>query len=286
MTASTDIPVLPPTRAERRAARKAAKQALKPDQPKGQITAKGVIKLVLAVQLGIALFLMGRDLFAAIPHIAWPSSQPRFDTPIIPGDQTRRYNPGDTPLRPADEGNPARPYRSTGDMPSRISFEIKGETLTLTGQIAEGDADRFAEYLNANPQSITHIRLNSPGGSVRDALTIGRQLREKDYNTLLGAGDICLSACPYILASGAERTIHDDAQVGVHQHYFGTNSALPAFLAVEDIQRGQGEVMAYLDDMGVDPLIMRHALVTPPDEIYVLLPEQLTDYNMATDPSE
>jgi len=100
----------------------------------------------------------------------------------------------------------------------------------------------------------------------------------------MGAGDICLSACPYILASGSTRNIHDDAQVGVHQHYFGTNSALPAFLAVEDIQRGQGEVMTYLHDMGVDPLIMRHALVTPPDEIYVLLPEQLTTYKMDTEP--
>jgi hypothetical protein len=34
--------------------------------------------------------------------------------------------------------------------------------------------------------------------------------------------------------------------------------------------------------MGVDPLIMRHALITPPDEIYVLLPEQLIEYEMTT----
>lgn len=40
--------------------------------------------------------------------------------------------------------------------------------------------------------------------------------------------------------------------------------------------------MAYLDDMGVDPRLMQHALVTPPDEIYVLLPEQLLEYRMAT----
>ena len=40
--------------------------------------------------------------------------------------------------------------------------------------------------------------------------------------------------------------------------------------------------MTYLDDMGIDPLVMRHALVTPPDEIYVLLPEELRAYNFVT----
>ena len=275
---SSDIPVLPPKRTARKAARKEASKAPR------RVSAKSAITGVLAVQLAIALFLMGSDLFRAIPHIAWPSSQPRFDTPVIPGDQTRRYNPRDTPLRQPDEGNPDRPYRSTGDMPARLAFERSGETLILTGQIAQGDAERFKDYLATDPTMPAMIRLNSPGGSVQDALLIGRQLRAAEVATVMGAGDICLSACPYILASGLSRNIHNDAQVGVHQHYFGTNSALPAFLAVEDIQRGQGEVMAYLNDMGVDPLIMRHALVTPPDEIYVLLPEQLTDYKMDTEP--
>ena len=68
------------------------------------------------------------------------------------------------------------------------------------------------------------------------------------------------------------------ASVGVHQHYFGESSLLPAFVAVEDIQRGQGEVMGYLAEMGIDPLVMRHALATPPNEIYLLLPEELDRY--------
>lgn len=277
---SAETPALPPSRADRNAARKAAA----PKAARHRFSAKSAITGVLAVQLAIALFLMGSDLFRAIPHIAWPSSQPRFDTPVIPGDQTRRYNPRDTPLKPSEDGNPDRPYRSTGDMPSRLAFARSGDTLTLTGEIAIGDADRLATFLTENPATPTYIRLNSPGGSVQDALLIGRKLRDMGVDTIMGAGDICLSACPYILASGSNRNIHNDAQVGVHQHYFGTNSALPAFLAVEDIQRGQGEVMAYLDDMGVDPLIMRHALVTPPDEIYVLLPDQLTQYRMDTQP--
>ena len=103
-------------------------------------------------------------------------------------------------------------------------------------------------------------------------------MRAEGINTALRSGDICYSACPYLLAAGARRQIPDDGSVGVHQHYFGENALLPAFVAVEDIQRGQAEVMGYLNDMGVDPLVMRHAMAPPPDEIYILLPEELRAY--------
>ncbi len=141
----------------------------------------------------------------------------------------------------------------------------------------------------ANEDSKADISLyvNSPGGSVSDALRLGRYLRDAELTTALRSGDICYSACPYLLAAGTSRDVPEDASVGVHQHFFGESTLLPAFVAVEDIQRGQGEVMTYLDQMGIDPLVMQHALVTPPDEIYLLLPEELTRYRFVenTEPS-
>ena len=102
-------------------------------------------------------------------------------------------------------------------------------------------------------------------------------------NTEMAAGDICMSACPYVLSAGVERRVAEGAFVGVHQHYFEENTALPAFLIVEDIQRGQGEVMTYLAEMGVDPLLMQHALVTPPEAIYVFLRVELVTYRIITE---
>ncbi|WP_296419798.1 hypothetical protein [Pseudooctadecabacter sp.] len=241
---------------------------------------------VLGVQLVLAVLLMGGDLWRVLPQIGLPSTQPRFDTPVNPGDQTRRYRPADMPLSPARDGNPARPFTSTSDMPDRLTFDRDGGRLTLTGRIAPGDADRFADFLVAEETAGRDLpdilRLNSPGGSVSDALSIGQRARDDGMDTVMEAGDICLSACPYMLSAGVIRTVDDDAQVGVHQHFFDTNTILPAFLAVEDIQRGQGQVMTYLIDMGVNPEVMQHALVTPPDEIYVLLPEQLVEYDIVT----
>jgi hypothetical protein len=70
--------------------------------------------------------------------------------------------------------------------------------------------------------------------------------------------------------------------LGVHQHSFGEATMLPTFLAAEDIQRGQAEVLEHLVAMGVDLRIMGPALATPADEIYILTQAELTDWAVVT----
>jgi len=247
----------------------------------GALTSAGVIKGILGLQLGMAGLMFGSDLLAGWQGFSFAPDAPRIDTPVRPGDQTRRYRPGDLPAGPAN-----RPFPAPTDMPERLMFEPLSRdgaaVLRATGTIAPGDGARFVAWLAEAGTAPVLLSLNSPGGSVADALEIGRAVRAAGLNTELTGGDICLSACPYILAGGVERVVDGAGYVGVHQHYFGENVALPAFMAVEDIQRGQGQVMEFLDEMGVDPLVMRHALVTPPDEIYILLPDELERYRIVT----
>jgi hypothetical protein len=241
------------------------------------------LRLILVLQVGLALMLAAADLSRALPPgglmqalpFALPGTRPpALDAPVAPGDQRRRFDPGDVQALPA-----------AGDMPSRLLFEAEGDTARLTGTIAPGDAARFAEWLSAPGRGVSRVELHSTGGSVADALEIGRTLRDGRLDAAVPAGRLCLSACPYILAGGVARTVGDGAAVGLHQHYHGENSYLPAFLAVEDIQRGQAEVLAHLAQMGVDPLVMVPALSTPPAEIYVLVPEELERYRMVTPPA-
>ncbi|MEX3014348.1 hypothetical protein [Gymnodinialimonas hymeniacidonis] len=255
-----------------------------PDTPRG-FTVRRAILAILGFQVGMAVVLAGSDLIGAIPQLLSGPNAPALDAPVAPGDQVRRFRPGDLPGRERLSPDRQTPIPDPGDMPSRLRFSAEGETALVTGDISPGDADRFTEWLTG-AENVTTIRLHSPGGSVTDALIIGAALREADLNTVMEDGDICLSACPYILAGGVMRTVPDEAMVGVHQHYFGESTALPAFLAVEDIQRGQADVMAHLDAMGVDVRVMQHALSTPPEAIYVLLPEELVEYRMVYDPSE
>lgn len=233
---------------------------------------------VLMAEIAIGALLFGGDLARALPRIAWPSSAPQITEPVRPGDQTRRFRPDRLPARERPDGTP---MPDTGDMPDRLAIDLRDGALFLRGRIAPGDAARFTAALDLAETTPGTAWLDSPGGSVIDALEIGRLLREAAIDTRMSAEAICLSACPYILAGGIERRVAEGAWVGVHQHYFDQNTALPAIFAVEDIQRGQGEVMGYLIEMGVDPALMRHALATPPDEIYMLLPEELERYRLS-----
>ncbi|MDF2235062.1 hypothetical protein P2H44_21080 [Albimonas sp. CAU 1670] len=206
---------------------------------------------------------------------------------VSPGDQRRPFSPGQVPTRMGPEQPDEGPVRLPQTLPRRLTFSMHpteefGEVMLVAGAIDEGAAARLRFYLEDLPRPPDAVALHSPGGSVDEALKIGRRLRELDLDTLALPDAACLSACPYILAGGVERTVSRTAWVGLHQHYYDENTLLPAFLAVEKIQEGQGKVMEYLAEMGVDPLLMTHALRTPPEDMYLLVEEELTRYRLAT----
>ncbi|MEM0935030.1 MAG: hypothetical protein AAGJ91_03880 [Pseudomonadota bacterium] len=245
------------------------------------IGARTALRFVLVLQIGLAVALAAADLSrgaapgslpGALPFSLPGLRAPSLDAPVAPGDQTRRFAPSDLRDLPA-----------AGDMPSRLLFEREGDAIRLTGQIAPGDGARFDEWFEAQAGGAEVAQLHSTGGSVQDALAIGRALRAAALNTEVAANRLCLSACPYIFAGGIARRVGAGAALGVHQHFHGENVYLPAFLAIEDIQSGQAEVLAHLVGMGVDPRMMIPAMSTPPAEIYVLLPDELEDYRLVTE---
>lgn len=234
------------------------------------------LSAVLIFQVGIGVMLVLGDMRQGTLSLpSFTPDAPRLSEPIRPGDQRRIFKPGRD--RPS-----VTPERDPGELPERLTLTLNDGVWRLEGAIAEGDAERLIPQIDRASPEISTLVLQSSGGSVRDALDLGRHLRASGIATEVLSGEFCYSACPYLFAGGKTRTAAAAASIGVHQHYFGENALLPAFVAVEDIQRGQAEVMGFLDDMGIDPLVMRHALVTPPDEIYILLPRQLVDYGLVT----
>ncbi|MDO5640803.1 MAG: hypothetical protein Q4G26_00235 [Paracoccus sp. (in: a-proteobacteria)] len=199
---------------------------------------------------------------------------PGLFAPPVEGPSVRPYRPD---LRPAEPGAPAmRP------MPSRLEFRAGDDVIMVSGQIAGGDADRFAAWLDEQQPGARRVSLDSSGGSVADALAIGRMLRAGGFDTVIQDGAVCLSACPYIMAGGISREAETGAVVGVHQHFFGKNTLLPAFMAVRDVQRAQASVMDYLDEMGVDLRLMSYALRTPPEEIHILDAARMAEFGLTT----
>ena len=233
-------------------------------------TPQSAIRSVLIAQVVLGAAIVAIDMRADGGRAAPGLFQPQD------GPQVRPYRPDQ---RPAEPGAPAmRP------MPQRLEFTAEDGVLRIEGQIAVGDADRFTAFIDETRPEATEVALDSSGGSVADALAIGRTIRGAGWDTRVGRGSVCLSACPYLLAGGRNRAADAGSTVGVHQHYFGKNTMLPAFMAVSDLQRAQASVMDYLTEMGVDLAMMIPALRTAPDDITVLTESQMRDWRLTSSP--
>lgn len=164
-----------------------------------------------------------------------------------------------------------------------------GGTLTLTGSIDPGSAGRFADEIAARGEYVSVVLLDSPGGSVDDALTMGRLIRQRGLSTKVANGGLCASSCPIIFASGTERLAGRDAAIGVHQIYAAALSATPvdalsvAGVAMADAQSVTADITRHLSLSGVDPALWLHALETPPDQLYYFTPAEMDALRLVTE---
>ncbi len=252
------------------------------DQPR--LSIRRVLVGLFIAQVLIAVALVALDVTGF--DDARPNIHSTPANPIAPGDQTRRYDPSAVPSRGPQYGDRRRPFQLPTEM-GTLSFRYVddpgiGRIMIAEGAITPGDADRFEAALEAAAPRPDVLALHSPGGSVRDALRIGETVREGGLKTMITADATCASACPLILFSGTERLISRDAWVGMHQSYLVDVNLVTTRQAVADIQFLQGDVLEHTKKMGVDPAVHIHAFQTPPDSIYYLVEDELTEYGVAT----
>ena len=199
------------------------------------------------------------------------------------------------PILPPAIDNPAQgpmPQITTSpdilDDPLQIALGAGG-ALNLTGTIDPGAGERFAAEIEARGEYVQTVVLDSPGGSVVDALAIGRLIHEKGLATKVAAGSLCASSCPIVFASGRSRIASRDAAIGVHQIYAAALSADPqsalrvAGTAMADAQTTTAEIIAHLTASGVDPALWLHALQTPPDQLYYFNAEEMEGLKLVTE---
>ena len=164
-----------------------------------------------------------------------------------------------------------------------------GGTLEVRGTIDPGSAERFAAEIGARGEYVQTVVFDSPGGSVEDAMAIGRLISEGGYATEVVAGALCASSCPLAFAGGRERRATPQSAIGVHQIYATVAAGqLPAGIraagdAMSEAQKTTAIVTRHLVAMGIDPALWLHALETPPDRLYYLSPEELVDYRLVTE---
>ncbi|SFV37465.1 hypothetical protein SAMN05216456_2936 [Devosia crocina] len=213
--------------------------------------------------------------------------------PVLPGPSLQPILPPAQPLDGPD-GHPMPPVTTSPDLlesPLAMDLGQNGE-LRLTGTIDVGSAQRFAAEIEARGEYVETVVLDSPGGSVMDALEIGSLVHEKGLATMVPAGSLCASSCPLVFAGGAERFGEPQSAIGVHQIYAaslgdGAADALAvAGIAMSDAQSTTARITRYLTDMGVDPALWLHALDTPPERLYYFSWEEMQRLKLVTEPME
>ncbi len=243
---------------------------------------RGLVTLIVAA---LAADLAGANGWIAPPDPATPPAEIKRDGPapdlpsIVPSILAPLMPGGDkrvTPL-PQPEGPLARP----------MTFElVGGGKLIANGTITPGISQAFATEIGKRGDYIKTVILNSPGGSVVDALAMGRLIREKNLATEIEAGKYCASSCPLMFAGGVERRAGDKAVIGVHQvAAIATAAHNPPRDEMSMAQKISALCQRYLGDMGINLKVWVHAMETPNDKLFVFKPDELKSLNLVTKPA-
>lgn len=171
--------------------------------------------------------------------------------------------------------------------------------------IITGDSPKdFEDFAKGHDLNGKTVVLDSSGGSVNDAITLGRRFRALKLRTTVGVsmrgrgnrGDYasvapeayCESMCVFLLLGGTTRYVPDTAHVRVHQIWMGdrADDAKAASYTAQDlmiVERDIGRLAKYTFDMGGAGDLLSLALNVPPwENLHELSRNELRETNLAT----
>jgi hypothetical protein len=176
--------------------------------------------------------------------------------------------------------------------------------IGAVGVITAETPAKFEEFSAGRNLKGATVVLDSSGGSVLDAITLGRRWRGLGLRTTVGivierqgpsglARDVtpdayCESMCVFLLLSGNTRIVPDGARVRVHQIWMGdrADDAKAANYSADDmmiVERDIGRLAKYTFDMGGTGDLLSLALSVPPWEpLHQLSVEELRLTNLVT----
>jgi hypothetical protein len=209
-----------------------------------------------------------------------------------------------TPDGPAHAGVSLEERRS----PMRFSWvacqpDCRG-WVSAVGIVTADSPKDFDDFASGRQLGGATIVLDSSGGSVNDAIALGRRWRNLGALTTVGIsvkthtaqGDrvsvapeaYCESMCVFLLLSGKTRYVPEAAHVRVHQIWMGdrADDAKAASYTAQDmmiVERDIGRLAKYTFDMGGAGDLLSLALNVPPwEDLHELSPAELRLTNLVT----
>src|SRR5437870_4917159 len=176
--------------------------------------------------------------------------------------------------------------------------------VSAVGIITADTPRDFEEFSRGRQLGGATVVLDSSGGSVNDAITLGRRFRNLGLLTTVGISvqnrggqsarpavapeAYCESMCVFLLLAGKKRYVPEAAHVRVHQIWMGdrADDAKAASYSAQDlmiVERDIGRLAKYTFDMGGAGDLLSLALSVPPwEELHELSAAELRLTNLVT----
>jgi hypothetical protein len=179
-----------------------------------------------------------------------------------------------------------------------------GGWVSAVGAVTADTPRDFDEFARGRKLGGATIVLDSSGGSVNDAIALGRRWHDLGVLTTVGASvqtntgqgartniapaAYCESMCVFLLLSGKSRYVPETAHVRVHQIWMGdrVNDAKAEVYSADDltiVERDIGRLAKYTFDMGGTGDLLLLSLNVPPwEDLHELSREELRLTNLVT----
>jgi hypothetical protein len=176
--------------------------------------------------------------------------------------------------------------------------------VSAVGIITADTPKDFEDFARGRQLGGATVVLDSSGGSVNDAITLGRRFRNLGLLTTVGISvqtrgaqgmrpavapeAYCESMCVFLLLAGKKRYVPEAAHVRVHQIWMGdrADDARAASYSAQDlmiVERDIGRLAKYTFDMGGAGDLLSLALNVPPwEDLHELDTAELKLTNLVT----
>ncbi len=129
--------------------------------------------------------------------------------------------------------------------------------VTVSGNLVLSDANEFRQQV-ANIQKAT-VAFRSDGGNVIAGIEIGRQIRFKNFATLVPDNTRCASACALAWLGGIPRLMGANTHIGFHAAYYPRSG--------QEAGVANALVGAYLSQLGLPDKAVIYATQAPPNSM-------------------
>lgn len=157
----------------------------------------------------------------------------------------------------------------------KLFHPFKGVTwkgsISISGPLIEGDAQKLVSLMISIKADFFYISLNSPGGSVIEALKMAEIIREMRAEVRTTQPGICASACFFLWLAGAHRIagasdLDESGWLGLHRPYLSSPTGTELSLTYQT-QLMQA-IATYLEQRTVPRRLIDIMMRNPSNQIY------------------